>query len=265
MPDTLTPTLPIYTVRGLAVVLAHDVAPRFGYTTGKLNERVRGNLDRFGDDYAFQLTEAEWTALISENGISNTGRGGIRHTPWAFTEHGVVMAATLLRSDEAVAASRLIVATFVEARHRAWDADAGRNLHDPLGTADLVPLARSERAGLAAKLDGALGRVLDAIADPEAGTTVREEARSIAREGLGAIRARLRREGLTNERAIAEIGKLLREAEALDAEIEARRIETEHRHLAFLAKQLRLVLEAQRYLDGGTADGLLGVLKDLGG
>ena len=115
------------------------------------------------------------------------------------------------------------------------------------------------------KIDRALGRVLDAIVDPVAETTVREEARTLVSEGLGAIKAQLAAKGIENERTLAEIHKLLREAEAIEVEIEAKRTENEHRRLAYVAKQLRIVLEVQRYMESGQVEGLLTVLKDLGG
>jgi hypothetical protein len=114
-----------------------------------------------------------------------------------------------------------------------------------------------------ARLDLALGRVLDAIADPVAQTTVREEAQAIAAEGLHAIKAYLRRPGVQNEKALAEVQKLLAEADALAAETAVKVTENQHRQLALLAKQLRLVLVAQQYLETGSVDALLATLQDL--
>jgi hypothetical protein len=113
------------------------------------------------------------------------------------------------------------------------------------------------------KLDRALGHVLDAIADPVARTTVREEAQAIAAEGLQAIKAHLRRPGVQNEKTLAEVQKLVAEVDALAAETAARVTENQHRQLALLAKQLRLVLVAQQYLETGSVDALLATLKDL--
>lgn len=105
--------------------------------------------------------------------------------------------------------------------------------------------------------------MLDAIADPVARTTVREEAQAIAAEGLHAIKAYLRRPGVQNEKTLAEVQKLLAEADALVAETAARVTENQHRQLALLAKQLRLVLVAQQYLETGSVDALLATLQDL--
>lgn len=260
-PQTDDPArLTILTVRGDLVALDSDVAKQFGVTTRRLNEQVKRNLDRFGDDFAFRLDPDEFTELKSQ--IATSSHGGRRTPPWVFTEHGVVMAATVLRSPQATSAARFIVKTFVAAR-RAQLTDR-RNLPAGVDRRDLLPITGDTRHGLLAKLDTALGKVLDAIVDPASGATVRNEARDIAAEGLSAIKDHLKRQGLQNEKTLAEVHKLLKEAEALDAEIAAKRAETDHRRLAYVAKQLRIVIEVQRYLDSGSTEGLLAVLRDLG-
>jgi hypothetical protein len=182
-----------------------------------------------------------------------------------FTEHGVVMAATVLRSPQAIAASRFIVRVFVEARRNQLAAEQGQNLPASIEPKALLSLETGSRHGLLAKLSNALGRVLDAIADSDTGKLVQDEARAVAAEGLDAIKEFLRKPGAQNEKTLAEARKLLKEAEALDAEIRSRNIENQHRQLAFLAKQLRIVIELQRFLETGSVEGLLAVLKDLGG
>ena len=117
---------PTYEVRGQRVVLDADLARLFGVQTFRLNEQLKRNLERF-TGYAFQLDAAEFTALTSQSAISKPGRGGRRTPPWAFTEHGVVMAATILNSEPAIAAMRLVVETFVAARR------AGGTLPAPVG------------------------------------------------------------------------------------------------------------------------------------
>lgn len=175
------------------------------------------------------------------------------------------MAATVLRSNRAIAASRFIVSVFVEARRSQLSMPAGRDSPAIVTPKVRLTLPAEARHGLLAKLDAALGRVLDAIADPAAGTTVRDEARAVAVEGLNSVKEYLRKAGVQNDKTTAEANKLLKEAEALDAEIASRRIENRHRQLAYLAKQLRLVIEIQRFLDTGSVEGLVGVLKDMGG
>jgi hypothetical protein len=252
----------IHEVRGQLVVLDDDVARLFGITTKRLNEQVKRNRERF-EGFAFQLTAEEFADVRSQSVLAS--HGGRRTPPWAFSEHGVVMAATVLRSDRATVAARLIVNVFVAARRTMIAVGKGQNLPARLDARDLLPIGTERRNGLVEKIDRALGRVLDAIVDPVAETTVREEARTLVSEGLGAIKAQLAAKGIENERTLAEIHKLLREAEAIEVEIEAKRTENEHRRLAYVAKQLRIVLEVQRYMESGQVEGLLTVLKDLGG
>jgi hypothetical protein len=231
-----------------------------------LNEQVKRNLDRFGGAFAFELTPEEWEDLKSQIATSSAhGHGGRRKPPRAFTEHGVVMAATVLRSERAIAASRFIISIFVEARRAHLMGADGRNIHAVVDVKAALPLAADARQGILAKLNGALGRVLDAIADPVTQTTVRDEARAVVAEGLNAIKDIFRKQGVQNEKTLAEAHNLFKEAEAIDAEIRSRHIDDQHRQLAYLAKQLRMVIEIQRYLDTGTVEGLLAVLKDLGG
>ncbi len=77
----------IYLVRGEKVMLDSDLAELYGVTTGCLNEQVKRNVRRFPDDFAFQLTSEEFEALISQNAISNSGRGGRRKLPWVTLGH----------------------------------------------------------------------------------------------------------------------------------------------------------------------------------
>jgi hypothetical protein len=268
MPDDLIPTIPTFTpavfeLRGVSVVLDTDVARLFGVESKRLNEQVKRNAEKF-EGFALHLTPEEYESLRSHFATSNVGRGGRRHRPYAFTEHGVVMAATVIKSEHAIAATRFIIKVFVEARRKSLASD-GVNLPGLIDARRLLPLESDARAGLMGKLNSALGRVLDAIADPVAQTTVREEAHAIAAEGLRSIREYLKKTGVQNEKTLAEVRKLLAEADAVEAETAQRVTENQHRQLALLAKQLRLVLAAQQYLERGGVEDLLSVLKDLEG
>ncbi len=77
----------IYLIRGLQVMLDNDLAEFYQVSTGRLNEQVKRNMDRFPSDFMFQLTEAEWRNLMSQNAISNWG--GRRKKPYAFTEQEI--------------------------------------------------------------------------------------------------------------------------------------------------------------------------------
>ena len=114
-----TPDLPpIHTVRRQRVVLDNDLARLFGVSTMAFNQAIKRNLTRFPDDFLLRLTREEYANLISQTVISSPGsqHGGVRKLPWAFTEHGAIMAATVLRSQRAVAMSVYVVRAFVQMR-----------------------------------------------------------------------------------------------------------------------------------------------------
>jgi len=109
----------ILTVRGQRVMLDSDLARLYGVPTHRFNEAVKRNRNRFPDDFAFVLTAEEVAALISQNAISKKpGRGGRRTPPWAFTEHGAVMAANVLNSPKAVKMSVFVVRAFMKMREQ---------------------------------------------------------------------------------------------------------------------------------------------------
>lgn len=110
----------IVEVRGDRVLLDRDVAKLFGTEARKLNQQVKRNEARFAG-FAFRLEWEEFEALRSQNVILPEDWTKVTYPPLAFTEHGVVMAATLLKTDEAIAATRMIVRTFVDARREAWE------------------------------------------------------------------------------------------------------------------------------------------------
>ena len=106
----------IYNIRGEYVILDRDIAGLYGVTTSALNQAVKRNLNRFPPDFMFQLTEEESKSLKSQIVIAKNGRGGARSLPFAFTEHGVLMLASVLRSNVAAQASINISRTFSEMR-----------------------------------------------------------------------------------------------------------------------------------------------------
>src|SRR5216684_251537 len=106
----------ILLVRGRKVLLDADLAALYGVQTRRLNEQVRRNLARFPADFMFQLTDAEFELLMSQFATSNPGRGGRRKRPLVFTEHGAIMAATILNSPRATKVSVYVVRAFVRLR-----------------------------------------------------------------------------------------------------------------------------------------------------
>ncbi|MEM1156788.1 MAG: ORF6N domain-containing protein [Verrucomicrobiota bacterium] len=130
------PKIPLLTIRNTPVILDADLAMLYGVETKRLNEQIRRNRQRFPEDFMFQLTKEEWdnlkcqlgtsstqtadnkkgTILKSQFATSSSTHGGRRTRPYAFTEHGALMAANVLNSKEAVAMSVYIIRAFVKQR-----------------------------------------------------------------------------------------------------------------------------------------------------
>lgn len=146
----------IFVLRGQKVILDADLAELYGVKARHLNQQVKRNTKRFPLAFRFQISGQEFEILRSQNVISSAGHGGTRYRPYVFTEHGALMAATVLNSERAikmsvfvvlafvrmrraVAANRLILAKLAEMEHRleSHDADiqdlmdAIRELMDP--------------------------------------------------------------------------------------------------------------------------------------
>ena len=113
----------IYTIRGKQVMLDSDVAMLYHYKTKVLNLTVRRNIERFPEEFCFQLTENELQCLRfqfetskKENEINDSLRGGRRYVPYVFTEQGIAMLAGVLKNDIAVKVSINIINSFIEMR-----------------------------------------------------------------------------------------------------------------------------------------------------
>jgi hypothetical protein len=107
----------ILVIRSQRVLLDSDLAALYGVTTRALNQAVRRNFDRFPADFLFQVTDLEAQSLRSQIVILEIGRGRYgKYAPLAFTEHGAIMAATILNSPRAAEMSVYVVRAFVKAR-----------------------------------------------------------------------------------------------------------------------------------------------------
>lgn len=107
----------IYTIRGVRVMLDSDLAEFYQVKTHRLNEQVSRNMDKFPHDFMFQLTKDEVEChLRSQNAISNIGRGGRRYLPYVFSEFGVAMLSSVLKSKRANEINIIVIRAFVELR-----------------------------------------------------------------------------------------------------------------------------------------------------
>ena len=111
----------IYGVRGVKVMLDYDLAAIYGVETRTLNQAVKRNIERFPEDFMFRLTEEEWNTLIqsgmiSQIVISSLNKRKKTSPPYAFTEHGAVMLASVLRSPSAIQMSVMVTRAFIAMR-----------------------------------------------------------------------------------------------------------------------------------------------------
>jgi phage regulator Rha-like protein len=114
---------PVFAVESRILILRHqrvildvDLAELYGVTVKRLNQQVTRNQERFPSDFTFQLNSKEHEALRLQFATSKKSRGGRRYPPYAFTEHGAIMAATVLNSKRAVQMSVFVVRAFVRLR-----------------------------------------------------------------------------------------------------------------------------------------------------
>ena len=107
----------IYFIRGIKIMLDEDLAILYGIETKVLNQAVKRNLDRFPEDFMFQLTQEEFDFLRSQFVTLEKGRGRHRkYLPIAFTEHGILMLSSVLKSDRAIKVNIQIMRTFTRLR-----------------------------------------------------------------------------------------------------------------------------------------------------
>jgi hypothetical protein len=137
----------IFLLRSVRVMFDYDLAELYGVSTKQLVQAVKRNLERFPEDFMFQLEPQELALLRSQIVTSNSGRGGRRYAPYAFTEQGVAMLSSVLRSRRAVQVNIAIMRAFVRLREMLLtNADLARKL-----------------AALEAKYDSQFKSVFDAI------------------------------------------------------------------------------------------------------
>ena len=117
----------IYVIRGKQVMLDSDLALIYGYQTKDFNRQVKNNIDRFDDDFMFQLTEIEYKNLrckFSTSSLNNTLHGGRRYLPYAFTEQGIYMLMTVLKGELAIKQSKALIRIFKKMKDYIIDMDS---------------------------------------------------------------------------------------------------------------------------------------------
>ena len=159
----------IYTIRGVKVMLDADLAEIYGYTTKRFNEQVKNNIEKFDEDFRFQLTlkEAETCSRSKISSLNNSRRGtNIKYAPYAFTEQGIYMLMTVLKGERATAQSKALIRLFKQMK----DYIVAEN-HQLLGTAGIAQIAAQtvqnthEIAAVSAEVKELSGEVRDIRSD----------------------------------------------------------------------------------------------------
>jgi ORF6N domain-containing protein len=141
----------IRSIRATRVILDSDLAKIYGVPTFRFNEAIKRNRHRFPADFMFQLTRKELDSLKSQSAMSKTGRGGRRTLPYAFTEHGTLQAANVLRSPRAVQMSVFVIRAFVRMRQTL------------LGTRELAEKLAALEKKLTSRLDVHEAAIIDVL------------------------------------------------------------------------------------------------------
>lgn len=249
--------MPVHTIRGERVILDFDLAGLYETETRVFNQAFKRQRERgrFPAEWAFELSSAEFDALKSQGVISSGSWGGRRSLPWAFTEHGVVLAATMLQSDRAASIMRFVVDVFVRARRRQIETGGA--------LLPATPALDAPTGGpIADRLQGTLKRVLDHKLDDT--KTLREEAQSVLKDSLGHVKAKLKREEIENREILARTEKLLAETEAAKATAAKTKAETDAIRLKTLTTKLRLMLQAEQGVAQDELQSFLKLLEEFG-
>lgn len=245
----------IVTIRGQGVVLDYDLASRLGVETSRLNQQTKRNIERFPADWAFQLTAEEFAAVKAD---STNNHGGRRKPPWVYSEHGVVMAASLLRSPAAVQAMQFVVEVFIQARRAGFP--NAKHLLPPQVPTQPAPA----NPGLSARLKDTIERLMETVTAEQITPRLRDEAISVMREAVDSIKERLKKPGVENDEIAARATKYLAEAEMAKATAAKTHAETKRIDFDTLVRKLRLVMSAELLLESGDVRSFVGMLEDLG-
>lgn len=229
----------IIVIRDRPVLLDSDLAALFGTETRKLNQQVRRNIARFDDQFAFQLTQEEF-GLLKSRDVTASGHGGRRTPPWAFTEHGVAMAATVLTSPRAVEALKLIIEVFVSSRRQMTSGAAARR-------EDAAQRTRRER--IREKLALMAEAILGAEINKRDGATVRDEVDRLTTAVLNNVKAQLASKSISNEAVIADIHQKMAATEKTRAEARKTHAEADRIDLQNLKERLSILRSIEESLD----------------
>lgn len=152
----------VYTIRGQQVMLDSDLAKLYNYEVGQFNRQVKRNIERFPDDFMMQLTEEEYKVILKcQIGIPS-GYGGRRFLPYAFTEQGIYMLTSVLKSEVAIQQSIFVIRAFKEMRHYIVENQPLFNNNDLLKLSKKVNKNKKDIFSMKSTID----KIMDNFIDP---------------------------------------------------------------------------------------------------
>jgi len=239
----------IFEIRGCKVMIDADLAALYETETKALKQQVKRNIDRFPDDFMFELTREEKVQLVTNcDRLSN-----LKHSsalPLAFTENGVLQIANLINTDIADSVSVFVIRAFVEMRRTIIAQQkalvSSHELVNVKSAGSRTPNVAMLQKELIPKLQTTIDRMLNSVIDTKTGTTVKDEALDILKESIGHLKEQLRNKGLQNEEITARVTKLLAEAENQRAAARKTRAESEQLEFMNTIRKLRLVLDGKQ-------------------
>ena len=170
--DETTMKSKIYYIRNQKVMLDFELAEIYGYETKTFNQQVKNNIEKFDEDFRFQLTKDEWEFLRSKilTSKSDEGSGGRRYMPYAFTEQGIYMLMTVLKGELAVKQSKALIRMFKQMKDYIIEMvqlslQTNKNTHDIMQHSKEIAKLDDKISTLATKED--LKKVMDNFIDPD--------------------------------------------------------------------------------------------------
>lgn len=237
---TLVAARDVYLLRDKAVMLDSSVAAAFGTETRQVNQAVSRNGEKFSAEHCFKLTNSEFDLLKSQIATSSEGWGGRRKPPTVFTVKGVARLATVLNTPAALAATDLIIDTFLVVQEQIAQGRRSISIPEP----DRYSVDDEDRATvrkLRKRLAGAVNKLLDTMVDPDKEQTLGEASKAISAKALANVQERLRTKGLENAKLEADSHLVLAQAEKVLAEARKARAEADGLDIDNFEKRINAV------------------------
>lgn len=256
----------LFFFREVLVLWDRHAADLFGVSVKAMNQQVKRNAEKFAEAYSFRLSAEETKLLRSQLVASDIDVSRIR-TPRVFTEEGVIMLATVLKSQRAVDATKLVVRTFVEVQRQMTDR---QNALIPAQVTETGTVAEAvARDALPSTLSRKIEKLIDRLATvtltQAQQDAVLSEAKQFRDEGLRSLHAIIEGPAMRSAEQAAQIKKLLAEANKLEAERLTIIAENRERERLALIRDLRFQIDCYRALQSGSLETFSRILAKLDG